>query len=52
MKDVPSYLTLSQGSCPPRLQEETQRTGGVLTGFSLSDSDETFTEAFEELKLE
>ena len=29
---------------PPRLQEETWRTGGVLTWFCMSDLDETFTE--------
>ena len=33
--------------CPPRLQEETWRTGGVLTGFLMLDLDETFTEASE-----
>ena len=32
---------------PPRLQEETWRTGGVLTGFLMLDLDETFTEASE-----
>ena len=31
--------------CPPRLQEETWRTGGVLTGFLLSNLHETFREA-------
>ena len=37
--------------CPPRLQEETWRTGGVLTGFLMLDLDETFTEASEVLSL-
>ena len=32
---------------PPRLQGETWRTGGVLTGFLMLDLDETFTEASE-----
>ena len=32
-------------SCPPGLQEETWRTGGVLTGFLMSYLDETFKEA-------
>ena len=32
---------------PPRLQEETWRTGGVLIGFVMLDLDETFTEASE-----
>ena len=31
--------------CPPRLQEETWRTGGVLTGFLRSKINETFREA-------
>ena len=32
---------------PPRLQGETWRTGGALTGFLLLDLDETFIEASE-----
>ena len=36
---------------PPWLQEETWRTGGVLTGFLMLDLDETFTEASERLFL-
>jgi len=36
---------------PPRLQGETWRTGGVLTGFLMLDLDETFTEASEVLSL-
>ena len=35
----------------PRLQVETWRTGGVLTGFLMLDLDETFTEASEVLSL-
>ena len=31
--------------CPPRLQEETWRTWGVLTGFKMFDLHETFREA-------
>ena len=31
--------------CPPRLQEESKRTCGVLTGFLKSNLDENFTEA-------
>ena len=30
--------------CPPRLKEETWRTGGVLTWFLMSNLDETFTD--------
>ena len=33
--------------CPPTLQEETWRTGGILTRFLMLDLDETFTEASE-----
>ena len=33
--------------CPPRLQEETWRTGGFLTVFLMMDLDETFIEASE-----
>ena len=33
-------------SCPPRLQEETWRIGGVLMRFLMLDLDETFREAF------
>ena len=31
--------------CPPRLQEETWRTGGVLTRFLMLDLDETLTDS-------
>ena len=30
--------------CPPRLQEKTWRTGGVLTWFLMSDLDQSFTD--------
>ena len=33
-----------ENPCPPRLQEETWMTGGVLTLFLMSDLDKTFTE--------
>ena len=33
--------------CPPKLQEETWRTGGVLTGFLMLNLDETLAEASE-----
>ena len=40
------HMTLSPGCqepiCPPRLQEGTWRTGKVLTGFLMLDSDEIF----------
>ena len=40
------YLQVHQKSpCPPRLQKETKRTGGVLTGFLKLNLDVTFTEA-------
>ena len=38
--------------CPPRLQEETWRTGGVLTWFLMSDLDETFTDTSDECSLQ
>ena len=39
------YLQAHQEpQCPPRLQEETKRTGEFLTGFLMSNLDETFTE--------
>ena len=38
-------------SHPPRLQGETWRTGGVLTGFLMSNLDETFREASLECSL-
>ena len=37
--------------CPPTLQEETWRTGGILTRFLMLDLDETFTEASERWSL-
>ena len=37
--------------CPPRLQEETWRTGGVLTWFLMSDPDETFTDTYDGCSL-
>ena len=47
--DVPYILTLSPelSGCPspPRIQEKTWRIGGVLTGFLMSNLDETFTKA-------
>ena len=39
--DGPSHLTPSPDPCPPGLQEETWRTGGVMTWFLMSDLDET-----------
>ena len=42
MNDDPYHMTH-----PPRLQGETWRTGGVLTGFVMFDLDETYTEASE-----
>ena len=42
--DVPSHLTPSPDPCPPGLQEDTRRTGGVLTWFLMSDLDKTFTD--------
>ena len=33
--------------CPPKLQEETWRTGGILTGFLMLNLDENLTEASE-----
>ena len=44
--DAPSNVTPSQGlsgwPCPPRLQEETWRIGGVLTGVLMYELNETF----------
>ena len=37
--------------CPPGLQEETWRTGGVLSLFLMSDLDETFTDTYDECSL-
>ena len=34
-------------ACPPRLQEKTWRTGGILTGFLMSNLDETLAKASE-----
>ena len=44
LMDVPSHLTPSPDPCHPGLQEETWRTGGVLTWFLMSDLDQSFTD--------
>ena len=46
LMDVSSFLTPS-----PKLQEETWRTGGVLTWFLMSDLDETFTDTLDRCSL-
>ena len=33
-------------ACPPKLQDDTRRTGGVLTGLYLSELNETFNIGF------
>ena len=46
------HLQVYQESpCPPRLQEETKRTGGVLTGFLMVNLDENFTESSKDCSL-
>ena len=49
--DVPSHLTPTPDPCPLGLQEETWRTGGVLTWFLMPDLDETFTDTSDECSL-
>ena len=40
-----------ENPCPPRLLEETWKSGKILTWFQMSDFDETFTKAFDGCSL-